>query len=39
LALGEYVGLSTLAMAGIIVWQLGLLAFLFLSATAAHRRS
>jgi hypothetical protein len=39
LALGEYAGLSTPAVAGVVVWQLGLLAFLFLSATAAHRRS
>lgn|GEM_PF-303814 len=39
LALGEYVGLSNSGVAGVVVWQLGLLAFLLLSATAAHRRS
>jgi hypothetical protein len=39
LALGEYAGLSRSALTGVVVWQLGLLAFLLLSATAAHRRS
>jgi len=37
LALGEYAGLSSSALTGVVVWQLGLLAFLLLSATAAHR--
>jgi hypothetical protein len=36
LALGEYAGLPGPSVIGIVVWQLGLLAFLFLSATAAH---
>jgi hypothetical protein len=39
LALGEYVGLSNSGLTGVVVWQLGLLAFLLLSATAAHRAS
>jgi hypothetical protein len=39
LALGEYAGLSNSGMLGVVVWQLGLLAFLLLSATAAHRQS
>jgi hypothetical protein len=39
LALSEYAGLSNSGMIGVVAWQLGLLAFLLLSATAAHRRS
>ena len=39
LALGEYAGLSNSGVLGVVVWQLGLLAFLLLSATAAHRQS
>ncbi|WP_251330842.1 hypothetical protein [Haloplanus pelagicus] len=39
LALGEYVGLSNSGVIGVVVWQVGLLAFLLLSATAVHRRS
>lgn len=39
LALSEYAGLSRSAVIGVVAWQLGLLAFLLLSATAAHRRS
>lgn len=39
LALGEYAGLSNSAMTGIVVWQLGLVAFFLLSATAARQRS
>jgi len=39
LALGKYAGLSDSGVAGVVVWQLGLLAFLLLSATAAHRRA
>ena len=39
LALGEYVGLSNSGLTGVVVWQLGLLAFLLLSATAAHQQS
>ncbi|MEF8825229.1 MAG: hypothetical protein V5A27_02640 [Halapricum sp.] len=39
LALGEYAGLSSSALTGVVVWQLGLLAFLLLSATAAHQQS
>ena len=38
LALAEYAGLSSSAVTGMVVWQFGLLAFLLLSATAAHRR-
>ena len=38
LALGKYAGLSDSGVAGVVLWQLGLLAFLLLSATAAHRR-
>lgn len=39
LALAEYARLSTLAVTGTVVWQLGLVAFFLLSATAAHRGS
>jgi hypothetical protein len=39
LAVSEYAGLSNSAVAGVVVWQLGLLAFLLLSATAAHQQS
>ena len=39
LALGEYAGLSSSALTGVVVWQFGLLAFLLLSAAAARRRS
>ena len=39
LALAASAGLSTAAVTGTIVWQLGLVAFFLLSATAAHRRS
>lgn len=37
LALGEYAGLPNSAVAGVVVWQFGLIAFFLLSATAAHR--
>jgi hypothetical protein len=39
LAVSEYAGLSNSEVLGVVVWQLGLLAFLLLSATAAHRTS
>ena len=39
LAVSEYAGLSNSAVAGVVVWQLGLLAFLLLSAAAAHQQS
>jgi hypothetical protein len=39
LAVSEYAGLSNSGVLGVVVWQLGLLAFLLLSATAAHRAS
>ena len=39
LALAGYAGLSTSAVTGTVVWQLGLVAFFLLSATAAHRQS
>jgi hypothetical protein len=39
LALAAYAGLSTSAVTGTIVWQLGPVVFFLLSATAAHRRS
>jgi hypothetical protein len=39
LALGEYLGLSSSGVAGVVAWQLGILTFLLLSAAAAHRRS
>jgi hypothetical protein len=39
LAISEYAGLSNSGVLGVVVWQLGLLAFLLLSATAAHRAS
>lgn len=38
LALGEYAGLSNSGVAGVVAWQLGLLALLLLLPTAAHRR-
>ncbi|MFC6724245.1 hypothetical protein ACFQE1_07630 [Halobium palmae] len=37
LALGEYSGLRDSAVVGIIVWAMGMLAFLLLATTAAHR--
>ena len=39
LAVSEYAGLSNSEVLGVVAWQLGLLAFLLLSATAAHRTS
>ena len=39
LAVSEYAGLSNSGVLGVVVWQLGLLAFLLLSATAARRAS
>lgn len=37
LALGEYTGLQDSAISGIIVWVMGMLAFLLLMTRAAHR--
>ena len=37
LAIGEYTGLQDLAVIGIIVWIMGMLAFLLLMTTAAHQ--
>jgi hypothetical protein len=39
LALAAYAGLPTSVVTGTLVWQLGLVAFFLLSATAAHRQS
>ncbi len=39
LTVSEYAGLSNSGVLGVVVWQLGLPAFLLLSATAAHRAS
>lgn len=37
LAPGEFTGVSPAAIAGIVLWQLGMLGFLFLSAAATRR--